>query len=261
MSPSRTLTGAIGIALLTTAVTTVGAQGRRGGAPPVAVGPGTIERVTVGGSEAVIYLPGSYQSDAARRFPVVYLVAERAADNLKVSEAADRLSNAQGFSAPIVVMLDAPSSATPAWDTFLAEDVVSTIDMRYRTIAARISRGLAGYATGGATALRVGMRRPDVFSSLYVMSAAETLVSALDANADNLRRYYAVAVDVGIKDASLGANRALHEAMTRLSVPHYYEEYDGEHVAKASERVATRVLPFFSKNLTAPANPTSPAVQ
>ena len=261
MMASRTLTGAFVMALVVTAVMSLGAQGRRGGAPPVAVGPGSTEHVTVSGSEATVYLPGSYQTDAARRFPVVYLMVERSADALKVSEAADKLSNAQGFSTPIVVMVDAPAAPTAASEKFLAEDLVAFIDMRYRTIAARISRGLAGYSTGATSALRVGMKRPDVFSSLYSMSAVDTLVSALDANADNLRRYYAVAIDVGTKDASLAANRALHDAMARLRVPHYYEEYEGEHVAKASERVATRLLPFFSKNLTAPANPTSPAVQ
>jgi hypothetical protein len=45
--------------------------------------------------------------------------------------------------------------------------------------------------------------------------------------------------------------------MARLRSPHYYEEYDGESVG----RIETRLLPFFSRNLAAPANPTSPAVQ
>jgi len=252
---------AVGMALVAGAAMTLGAQGRRGGAPPVAVGPGTIERITLGGSEVTVYLPGSYATDAARRFPVVYLLAERPVDVLKLPEAADKLSTAQGFSAPIVVMSDAPSAATAAWEKFVAENLVSNIDMRYRTLAARFSRGLAGYAAGGTGALRVGMKRPDVFSSLYLMSAADTLLTSLDGGADNLRRYYAVTVDVGTKDSSLPANRAMHDALVRLKVPHYYEEYEGEHAARAAERVQTHLLPFFSRNLSAPANPTSPAVQ
>jgi enterochelin esterase-like enzyme len=239
----------------------LGAQGRRGGGPPPAVGPGTIERGTVGVSDVTVYLPGSYTSDAARRFPVVYLIAERPVDALKLPEAADRLSSAQGFSTPIVVMSDMLPAAAPASEKFVAEDLVSYIDMRYRTIAARISRGLAGYGTGGSGALRVGMKRSDVFSSLYLMSAADTSLSVLDANADSLRRYYAIAIDVGTKDMSLASNRALHDALSRLKVPHYYEEYDGDHLSQAAERVRTHLLPFFSRNLSAPANPTSPAVQ
>ena len=34
-----------------------------------------------------------------------------------------------------------------------------------------MSRGLAGHSMGGYGALRIGMKRPDVFSSLYIMSA------------------------------------------------------------------------------------------
>jgi hypothetical protein len=46
--------------------------------------------------------------------------------------------------------------------------------------------------------------------------------------------------------------------MTRLRIPHHYEEYDGDHTNKVRERIERNVLPFFSKNLAAPANPTSP---
>src|SRR5262249_40123729 len=102
---------AVGLALVAGAAMTLDAQGRRGGAPPVPSGPGTIERVTVSGNDLTVYLPASYATDAARRFPVVYLLAERPVDVLKLPEAADKLSTAQGFSAPMVVMSDTPPSA------------------------------------------------------------------------------------------------------------------------------------------------------
>ena len=46
--------------------------------------------------------------------------------------------------------------------------------------------------------------------------------------------------------------------MTRLRIPHAYEEYDGDHTNKVGERIERNVLPFFSTNLAAPANPSSP---
>ena len=49
--------------------------------------------------------------------------------------------------------------------------------------------------------------------------------------------------------------------MTRLRIPHSYEEYDGDHTNKVRERIERNVLPFFSKNLARPANPTSPQIQ
>ena len=81
----------------------------------------------------------------------------------------------------------------------------------------------------------------------------------VEQHAEALNRYYAIAIDVGLQDPLLGSNQRLHEALTRLRVPHYYEEYDGDHTNKVRERIEWNVLPFFSKNLASPVNPTSPA--
>jgi pimeloyl-ACP methyl ester carboxylesterase len=44
------------------------------------------------------------------------------------------------------------------------------IDAHYRTIPDRLSRGLVGHSMGGYGAARIGMKHPDVFGSLYIMS-------------------------------------------------------------------------------------------
>ena len=65
--------------------------------------------------------------------------------------------------------------------------------------------------------------------------------------------------DIGTGDSLLASNRQLHDELTRLRVPHAFEEYDGDHTSKVRERIERNLLPFFSKNLVAPANPTLPA--
>jgi len=60
---------------------------------------------------------------------------------------------------------------TGDWETYIAEDLVAYMDSHYRTIPNRLSRGLGGHSMGGYGALRIGMKRPDVFSSLYLMSS------------------------------------------------------------------------------------------
>ena len=57
------------------------------------------------------------------------------------------------------------SPTTGDWERFVAEDLVAYIDGQYRTLANRMSRGLAGHSMGGYGALRIGMKRPDVFSA------------------------------------------------------------------------------------------------
>src|SRR4030095_7490411 len=57
------------------------------------------------------------------------------------------------------------------WETFIAQDLPTFIDKRYRTIASRDSRGLAGHSMGGYGTMRVGMKQPASFSALYAMSS------------------------------------------------------------------------------------------
>jgi enterochelin esterase-like enzyme len=273
---------------------------RRGGGPPGAPGgpgrggrggTGTVERITVHGTalegnaqgesadrEVTVYLPPSYAADQARRFPVVYLLhgaAERETAFTEVlarlPQSADRLAGAQGFSEFIVVTPNASTrqkesmyAASPAsgnWERFIADDLVSAIDARYRTLAHRMSRGLAGHDAGAAAALRIGMKRPEVFADLYLMSAALDAAGMpeLEKNAANLNAYYSIAIDVGDADPLLERNRQLHAAMTKLRIPHTFEEYSGDRSNRIRERIEWNVLPFFARNLAAPANLTSPS--
>jgi S-formylglutathione hydrolase FrmB len=369
-SKAKTSVGCLVAVVL--AVAALGAQGRGGrgtaGAGATA-GPrvGTVERITVHGKslegnlegdspdrDATVYLPPSYAANPDRRFPVLYLLhgyggredtfTSRLAS---LQESGDRLSAAQGFSDVIVVTPSAftlhkgsmysSSPTTGDWERFVAEDLVAYMDSHYRTLVTRQSRGLAGHSMGGYGALRIGMKRPDVFSALYAMSScclaanrnprpdsmaaaeaittreqAETAAKApgfgpsvnlasaaawssnpnnpplfldlpvkngqvrpdvvarwvanaplemVEPNAASLQKYYAIAIDIGTKDGLLATNKQLHEVLTKLHVPHGYEEYDGDHTNKVRERVERNLLPFFSKNLASPVNPTSPTPQ
>jgi S-formylglutathione hydrolase FrmB len=62
------------------------------------------------------------------------------------------------------------SMTTGDFEAYIARDVVAYIDAHYRTLPARESRGLVGHSMGGYGATRIGMKHPDVFGSLYVMS-------------------------------------------------------------------------------------------
>jgi S-formylglutathione hydrolase FrmB len=87
---------------------------------------------------------------------------------------------AQGAKEMIVVLPDSKtvhngsmyssSVTTGDFEKFIAHDVVTYIDTHYRTIPNRESRGLVGHSMGGYGAIRIGMKHPDVFGSLYIMS-------------------------------------------------------------------------------------------
>jgi S-formylglutathione hydrolase len=169
--------------------------------PPASAG--KYERVTVHGyslagnlegdsadREVSVYLPPGYEKNAARRYPVLYLLhgftdsdtrwfGLRGKHFVNVQGAIDR-AYARGAHEMIVVMPDAftkyqgsmysNSVTTGDWEAFVSRDLVHYVDSHYRTLAQRSSRGLAGHSMGGYGTMRLGMKYPNVFSSLYAMS-------------------------------------------------------------------------------------------
>jgi len=242
---------------------TANGQGRGGAARGGGLRGGTVEKVELGDHRITVYLPPSYASDTSRQFPVIYFLNDSDGGNDAMVDAikssADRLAGVQGFSEPIVVIPDAAATADLQRH---AEDLVGYIDRNYHTFNARISRGIAGLSKGGDAAFHLADTRPDVFSALYLINApGGDMASSVEANEANLKKLYAISVDVETKDPSLAANQQLHQALMRLHIPHHYEEYDAGSSNQPGERLERNLLPFFSKNLAAPANPTSPGVK
>jgi S-formylglutathione hydrolase FrmB len=57
------------------------------------------------------------------------------------------------------------------YENFVARDLVEWVDANYRTIAERDSRGVSGHSMGGYGTIRIAMKHPETFSSIYMMSA------------------------------------------------------------------------------------------
>jgi enterochelin esterase-like enzyme len=85
--------------------------------------------------------------------------------------------------------------------------------------------------------------------------AAKWLANApllmVDQYVPSLKRYRAIALDVGNADPLGADNVNLDAALTRLRVPHEFEQYEGDHGNRVRERFETKVLPFFSQHLDA----------
>jgi enterochelin esterase-like enzyme len=71
----------------------------------------------------------------------------------------------------------------------------------------------------------------------------------VDQYVPNLKRYRAIALDVGNMDFLGASNMQLDEELTQLGVRHTFEVYDGDHMNRVAERYLEHVLPFFSEQL------------
>ena len=164
---------------------------------------GTLERIKVHGKslegnlegdspdrDVSIYLPPSYAAERARRYPVVYVLHGYTDSDdrwfglkqsfINLPAVTDKALASGSTREMILVMPNAytayqgsmysTSVTTGDWDRFVSEELVAYIDSHYRTIAQVASRGLAGHSMGGYGTIKIGMKHPEVFSSLYILS-------------------------------------------------------------------------------------------
>lgn len=156
---------------------------------------GTVERVRFRGAalednalgdpverELIVYLPPSY-AQGKRRYPVLIVLTGYGSTNASLLnfkpwepnllERYERLV-AQGCREAILVLPDCftrlggsqflDSTGTGRYQTYVADDVLTLVDARYRTLARASSRAIVGKSSGGFGALRMGMDRPERFA-------------------------------------------------------------------------------------------------
>jgi S-formylglutathione hydrolase FrmB len=90
----------------------------------------------------------------------------------------------------------------------------------------------------------------EVQPAVAVKWAANSPVAMLDQYVSNLKKYKAIALDIGLQDGLITSNRVLVEAMTRFGIAHTFETYEGDHGNRIPQRLEEKVLPFFSNNLS-----------
>jgi hypothetical protein len=80
----------------------------------------------------------------------------------------------------------------------------------------------------------------------------------LDQYVPSLKRYKAIALDIGLQDTLIASNKVFVEALVRFGVPHTFETYEGDHGNRIPQRLEEKVLPFFSQHLSFDAPRTTP---
>ncbi|MBV9085435.1 MAG: esterase [Acidobacteriaceae bacterium] len=288
--------------------------------------------------DVFVFLPPSYATDKSRRYPVIYALhgysigAEQWTHEIHVPQTIEG-AFALGAKEMIVVLPDSKtvhngsmyssSVTTGDFEAFIAQDVVEYIDAHYRTIPNRLSRGLAGHSMGGYGTTRIGMKHPDVFASLYIMSpcclsaraagpsdpenekrleavktaedsanlpffpraqlasaaawspdpknpplyldlpvkngapqpdilakwAANAPLAFIDQYIGNLRKYRAIAIDVGDQDGLRMDTVKLHDVLDKYGIVNSFELYHGTHTSAVADRFQNHVMKFFNQNL------------
>ena len=92
---------------------------------------------------------------------------------------------------------------------------------------------------------RGGAPQADVLAKF----AANSPLAFIDQWIGSLRRYRAIAIDVGDQDGLRVDAAKLHDALDRYGIANTFEVYPGTHTSKVADRFQNHVLPFFDRTL------------
>ena len=217
-----------------------------------------------------VCLPKSYSTATDKKYPVLYLLHGHSHRNNdwvrdgKIVELVDQLTDADKICEMIIIMPDAGSIRNGYFDmngwnyeTFFFEEFVPFVEKKYRIAGDQPGRAIAGFSMGGGGATAYAQKHPELFSSVYAMSALMTLprqerepvrnaemeefgrsVLANDciafvANTDEatLEKLRTVRwfVDCGDDDFLLDVNFSFYQEMKNAKVPCQLRVRDGNH--------------------------------
>ena len=131
----------------------------------------------------IVYVPDGSSASQQQRYSVLYLLHGAGGDendwiaNARVKDTADALIKSGKIPPTLIVM---PSCPTCWWvdgrqdkaETAFWSELVPAIDERYRTIARREGRLIAGVSAGGFGAIRYGLKYADRVAAVAALSPA-----------------------------------------------------------------------------------------
>ena len=139
----------------------------------------------------VVWLPPGYDSEPEKRYPVLYMHdGGSVVVNWRIDEIAKPLITSRQVEALIIVMVynggtqdDRFDEYTPtktpnvrsggkadAYGRLLVEELKPFVDSQYRTLTDPANTGLGGASLGGLVSLYLGLKYPNVFGKVAVMS-------------------------------------------------------------------------------------------
>ncbi len=244
-----------------------------------------------------VVLPPLYDAPEMRavRYPVIYLLhglGGGAGD--WVSNRARLAAHAAAYRFIIVTpegadgwYTDSATVPTDKFETYILEELIPDVERRYRALATRDARAVAGLSMGGYGALKFGVKHPQTFIFAASLSGAFAAAS-WDANDPSLLAFVKPSVartygamdsptrrendlfklfsdlpperfpalpfiyfDCGTEDFLIDSNRALSELLLRRKIPHEYRQLPGAHSWPYWDAQVQEVLKLAARRLRA----------
>lgn len=231
-----------------------------------------------------VMLPRSYSKEPNRRYPVVYMLHGAGENDWEwanisvsmISEAITMITNDGSAAECIVVFPNANEAGhmgyfnQPDWkyEDYFFNELMPCIDKRYRTIPDKGHRAIGGLSMGGGGSFNYGMRHPELFSSVYAISAAVSpaLFDTAQANPSVLPQtmnggnYTAEQIEVaksvyfvldcGDDDFLFDANVATYQQMKKNGMKVQFRCFDGAHASYYWYDALRRAMVYFTRHFS-----------
>ena len=164
-----------------------------------------------------------------------------------------------------------------AYENDLIKDVIGLVDQTFPVKAERSGRAIGGLSMGGYGAVKLGLKHHEWFASVNSHSGAlaftrDTKHELNHTSPEFVRvfgkapkegpedpfaiveridhgRIPALRIDCGKDDFLIEQNRAFHEHLNELRIPHEYEEFPGGHDWAYWDKHVQEAVAFHAKNL------------
>jgi len=236
-----------------------------------------------------VIFPLAYLGQTSEKFPVIYLLHGLAGhydnwtDKTKIAEYSARYKF-------IVVTpeggdgwyTDSATISTDKYEDYIIKELIPGIDAKFRTLADRDHRIIAGLSMGGYGAIKFGLKYPDLFSLVGSFSGAldaplrgpkseflrpsiisvfgpedsktrkdNDVYSILRAiSADQIKNIPFIYLDCGTEDSFFQINRDFDALLVEKKIPHEFRELPGKHEWPYWDAQIKEFLQVANKRLT-----------
>lgn len=242
-----------------------------------------------------VILPANYEIDKTRKFPIVYFLHGLSGhynDWMHASDLANFAATKHQF---IVVLVegengwyvDSATKQLDKYESYIVEELLPEVDRKFRTLAKKESRAVAGLSMGGYGAIKFGLKYPDKFRFAGSMSGAlsaaryptalmlnswglikTSLKTAFGATESEVRRnndifeivrkltpeqksnlpyFY---LDCGTEDFLIADNRDFADLLFEKKIPHEFRQLPGAHNWQYWNMQSAEILRILDSALT-----------
>lgn len=231
-----------------------------------------------------VMLPKSYTKEPDRKYPVVYMLHGAGENDWEwanipvsmISEAITMITNDGTAAECIVVFPNANEGGKQGYfnqdgwkyEDYFFKELIPVVEQRYRVIADKGHRAIGGLSMGGGGSFNYGMRHPDMFSSVYAISAAVSPVAfnneaqnpaVLPANMNGghyspeqieAAKSVNFVLDCGDDDFLFDANVATYQLMKKNGMKVQFRCFDGAHASYYWYDAIRRGLAYMTRHFS-----------